>query len=142
MSLSYRWVMVLLLALGAWAPEQVRAASCWQGPTTNLAFGNVGPAGGTTTGSFSVICQKDWSAGVVPTYFRMCLSIPGGSPINTINPRRMSNYGSGQMTYDLFANPSHTQMIVGGLTSPIYTTTLLVSAAGNAQLEGSGRLGV
>ena len=118
---------LLLSSFGAWAN------SCWSSNVTHVEFGTVGPAGGSAVGSFSVTCQKTWSANPVNTHFRLCLSIPGGVPINTTNPRRMSNYVGGQLQYELYSNPAHSVLIGTGTPSPVYTTTLNLNQAGNQQ---------
>lgn len=109
------------------------AQSCFQGQVSQVAFGQVGPAGGSATGSIGVTCQKNWTPSPSPTYFRLCLYIPGGTPISSLNPRRMSNYNNGEMTYDLFTNASRSQKIGNGAPDRIYSTTLYLQDAGVQQ---------
>lgn len=126
-------IYALLAAASLIAPQSAHAQSCFQGPTTNLAFGTVGPAGSDTSGSVSITCQKPWTANVSPTYFRMCLYVPGGVPINTLNPRRMTNYNGGEMRYEIFSDAARTQRIGDGAPAPIYSITLLINQAGSVQ---------
>ena len=124
--------VVMAIGLALMAPCAL-ANSCWAGPVTHMEFGTVGPAGGVAAGSFAATCQKDWSAQPVNTYFRLCLSIPAGPPIGTLNPRHMGNYNGGQMQYELFLDPARTQLIGNGTPTPVHTTTLTISNAGNSQ---------
>lgn len=129
MKISAIALLGVALWMGPEGPGPVLADSCWSGPVSHVSFGAVGPKGGTAVGSVSATCQKAWSASPQPTYFRICMEIPGGSPINTINPRAMSNYSGGRVEYDLYSDPSHSRII--GDRVGVYTATATISQAGN-----------
>lgn len=130
-----RFALALLVLLGSflgWAGD-AKANSCWNGAVADVQFGSVGPQGATAVGSFVATCQKTWTANATPTYFRLCLTIPTSSPLSGINPRRMSNHQGGELHYDLFSNPTHTNVIGNALSGTIYTSTFTLSQAGSPQ---------
>lgn len=133
----FSFTSLLLLAASIGWTGQAKANSCWNSAVTNVQFGNVGPQGGTAVGSFVATCQKTWTPNAIPTYFRLCLTIPTSSPLSGINPRRMSNNKGSELHYNLFSNPTHTNLIGNSLTGIIYTSTLTLSQAGAPQASAT-----
>lgn len=138
----WRWGLRCLLAmacLGAGATAS--AQSCFVQGALGLSFGSVAATAPTDASStLSYICQSN----ATPTYFRLCLNIPGGSPSADLNPRRMTNYQGSYLQYNLYSDPARTQIIGpqgGGYTE--YSWTLAVPggggygfAAGNIAIYG------
>jgi spore coat protein U-like protein len=116
-----RWLPVLLLALAClFCPGKAAAQSCWVSSQPTIAFGQVDPAGKSTSDDLTVTCQ---GSGIY-TAFRICMFIPEGAPIPGIDPRWMTNYNGAQMAYDLYSDAAHTQIIGPyGSGYPIYSTT-------------------
>lgn len=133
----FRLGTLLALLLGAWwlmAPTQAQAQSCWVGSGPVIAFGEVGTAGKDTSDNLTFTCQRSF---LQPAAFRVCLSLPGGSPIAGVNPRWMTNNNGAQMAYNLYSDSARSQ-IIGPFGSgfPAYSTTLVLANFGT--LEGNG----
>lgn len=126
--LPFVWALMLLAA-----PSPATAQSCTIGSAGGIAFGMTSPDFNTDTqGSLPYTCQSNAS----PTYFRLCMYMPEGTPIAGISPRRMTNYNGAQMAYDLYSDAARTQVIGPPPTGngfPVYSFTALVPGGGVQQ---------
>jgi spore coat protein U-like protein len=109
-----------------WGVSPAMAQQCNVGSGGNVAFGEVSPDAPTdTVNNLVYTCQSNAST----TYFRICMFIPEGSPLNGINPRRMTNYNGAEMKYNLYSDAARTQIIgapPSGAGFPTYTFTAVV----------------
>jgi spore coat protein U-like protein len=129
---------ISLCALLWWAAAPAKAQSCWVTEQPTIAFGEVGTAGKDTFDNLTFRCQRN---AFEFTAFRVCLSLPEGSPIPGINPRYMTNNNNAQMAYNLYSDPARTQIIGPyGSPYPAYSTTLTLSAL--FVYEGNGTMPV
>lgn len=126
-------ILALLVCLiGAFMPP-ARAQSCWVGQGLDVAFGEVGASGKSTSSSLAVTCNRGNRSAIA---LRICMFIPEGSPIPGINPRWMTNYNGAQMAYDLYADPAHSQLIPPTADSSgftLHTAVLALQANTGAQ---------
>lgn len=103
------------------------AQACYIGATTGIAFGVVSPDANTDTQTnLTYTCQSNAN----PVYFKLCMTIPEGSPLTGINPRRMTNYNSSVMNYNLYSDAARTQIIgppPAGGGFPVYTFNAMVT---------------
>ena len=104
-----RTLAVLLLLLSAGAMLPAHAQSCWATGSLDIAFGEVGGSGKSTSDSLAVTCNRENGRPAIS--YRICMFIPEGTPIPGINPRWMTNYNGAQMAYDLYADPAHSRLI-------------------------------
>lgn len=128
----------LCLLLWCVAAAPANAQSCWVTEQPTIAFGEIGTAGKDTFDNLTFRCQRN---ALEFTVFRVCLSLPEGSPIPGIDPRYMTNNNGAQMAYNLYSDPARTQIIgpYGG-PYPAYSTTLALSAL--FVYEGNGTMPV
>lgn len=123
--LGPRWLLALL---GMVAGNAASAQSCYVQGALGLNFGSISASASTDTSStVSYTCQSN----AAPTYFRLCLNVPGGSPSADLNPRLMTNYVGAYLQYNIYADAARTQIIGpqgGGYTED--TWTLAVPGSG------------
>lgn len=123
-------MFLALLILGFAAlvlPGTASAQGCYIGSGGAVAFGTVSPDANTdTVNNLAYTCQSNAST----TYFRICMTIPEGTPLAGINPRLMTNYNGAQMQYNLYSDAARTQIIgapPAGAGFPIYSFTAVVT---------------
>lgn len=135
--LTTRWLLTLLLGVGFFVlpSAPAMAQSCWIESQPSIAFGEVGPAGKTTTGQLRYTCNRPFAVFVA---YRVCLFIPEGTPIAGLNPRWMTNYNGAQMAYNLYSDPSYTQ-VIGPLGSgqPVYSSTMTLNSPLSFSAQGT-----
>lgn len=79
---------VLLCCLAFFSPLPVSAQSCWVSGALGMNFGAINARSATDSQSLlPVTCASNNT----PSYVRLCLFIPGGSPVPDLDPRRMTN---------------------------------------------------
>lgn len=133
--LPFAWALMLLAA-----PSPATAQSCSLGSASGIVFGLTSPDRHTDTqASVPYTCRSNAS----PTYFRLCMYLPEGTPIAGINPRRMTNDNGAQMAYDLYSDAARTQVIgpppPAGNGFLVYSFTALVPGGG-VQQQGAAAI--
>ncbi|WP_162405215.1 Csu type fimbrial protein [Pseudoxanthomonas jiangsuensis] len=128
-----RLLALALCALCAWLlPAAARAQTCWINSSPTLSFGSANASGATGNGTLTFICNNYTHATLS---HRVCLTMNPNTP-GGVAPRRMINWSvtpNAYLDYDLYANPSHTQLLgADGSGHPVFSTVLTMTADGQA----------
>lgn len=115
-----RCILVLLLGSGAIFGMQEAKAGTWcQAEMTSLNFNSANPADGTTTATITYECLTLFGGRRVAV--GMCFAIgPGSPPGSTILDRRMANGPGDQLSFQIYKEPSNSQVWGDSESQPSY----------------------
>lgn len=123
-----RWcVAFLLLTMALLMPGSAGAQQCSSGSYA-VSFGTVSTSSATDiTASVPYQCQANASN----TYYTVCFFVPGGNESGTggVAPRRMTDYNSHFVDYNLHSDAARTQIIgppPTGSGYPVYSLSFMV----------------
>lgn len=115
---AWRAARLAILAL-CLLPGVASSQGCYVEGAFQMDFGVVNSAGGDATSNLSITCQPDYSRGRT-YYYEICIFINPGTWSWFRSTRRMTNYNGAFLLYDLFSDPTHTQLIGAVGTTPVY----------------------
>ena len=125
---SWWWAAAALIFCLGGTSAPAHAQSCYINGAFGMNFGTVTSAGRASTSSLNFTCQPDYSGRNATYYYQLCIYIGPGSFSGGQPTRRMGNYNGAYLNYDLFADPSHTQLIGAPGSTPVYQVPAVVPA--------------